>query len=523
LTDTASGSTTAATCLGCGCACDDIEIVQRDGRIVEARQACALGAAWFGDGAVPARARVAGNDATLADALDAAAALVTANGRPLVYLAPDLSCEAQRAAVALADALGASVDSITSATALPAVLAAQERGRATATLGEIRQRADVVVFWGVDPNDRYPRFSSRYAPEAPGLHVAGRRARTVIAVDVDAAVGPVDADIRLAVARRDEVALLTAVAAISRLPEQFARSARRQPERAQPGEEPAVPAAGDRPAPEVTTLEQQTAGPPPTAGAAASTVLPTEAAIEPADEARPDVWATAQRLASSLTTGRYVAIVADAEPAEDLNGAGATERDRGRAAALIALAQTLNGATRAALVTLRAGGNRAGADAVLTWQTGYPAAVDLSRGYPRYRPADGTAGARLARGEIDFAVVLGSSAFIPERIMSIMSRIPCVAIGPRASDGPLAGAAVVIDSGVAGIHEGGMAFRMDDVPLPLQPVVAGPPAAALVLEALVERVVRGGVVRGEGRGHVRGKAIASRAWVGTTGSGESVQ
>ena len=226
---------------------------------------------------------------------------------------------------------------------------------------------------------------------------------------------------------------------------------------------------------------------------APSDVLPTEAEIEPAAEARPDVWATAQQLAETLATGRYLAIVADAEPGagspDSLSRAESRDRDPGRAAALIALAQTLNGPTRAALVTLRAGGNRSGADAVLTWQTGYPAAVDLARGYPRYRPADGTAGARLTRGEIDFAVVLGSSAFIPERIMSIMSRIPCVVIGPRASEGPLAGAAVVIDSGVAGIHEGGMAFRMDDVPLPLQPVVEGPPAAALVLDALVERVV----------------------------------
>src|SRR2546430_11904566 len=43
--------------------------------------------------------------------------------------------------------------------------AAQRRGRAGATLGEIRQRADVIVFWAVDPADRYPRYASRYAVE----------------------------------------------------------------------------------------------------------------------------------------------------------------------------------------------------------------------------------------------------------------------------------------------------------------------------------------------------------------------
>src|SRR5207247_5652488 len=43
-----------ATCLGCGCTCDDITVVVRKDHIAEARNACALGAAWFGDGGLPA-------------------------------------------------------------------------------------------------------------------------------------------------------------------------------------------------------------------------------------------------------------------------------------------------------------------------------------------------------------------------------------------------------------------------------------------------------------------------------------
>ena len=46
------------TCLGCGCACDDIGITVRDGRITEARNACDLGEEWFGDGQVPTRSRI---------------------------------------------------------------------------------------------------------------------------------------------------------------------------------------------------------------------------------------------------------------------------------------------------------------------------------------------------------------------------------------------------------------------------------------------------------------------------------
>ena len=194
------------TCLGCGCACDDIAVTVRDGRIVQAANACGLGADWFGDGQAPARARVDERIVPIDEALDAAASLVAAATRPLVYLAPDLTCEAQREGVALADAIGASLDTITSDTAIGAILAAQERGRASATLGEGRHRADVVVWWGIDPARRYPRYAERYAPLSIGLHApAGRASRTVLSVDVGEAIAPADADRRFALPGEDEI------------------------------------------------------------------------------------------------------------------------------------------------------------------------------------------------------------------------------------------------------------------------------------------------------------------------------
>src|SRR5689334_11796427 len=36
-----------ATCLACGCLCDDIVLTVAGGRIVEARNACEVGRAWF--------------------------------------------------------------------------------------------------------------------------------------------------------------------------------------------------------------------------------------------------------------------------------------------------------------------------------------------------------------------------------------------------------------------------------------------------------------------------------------------
>jgi formylmethanofuran dehydrogenase subunit B len=378
---------------------------------------------------------VAGREVPRDEALDAAARLLLGAARPLVYLAPDVSCETQREGAAVADLLRAALDSVTSATALRSVLASQERGRAGATLGEVRNRADVVVFWGTDPGRTHPRFAERFAPNPVGLHVAGgRRGRIVVAVDVGASRAPEDADVRVVVPAEEEVATLTALRAIALAPD---------------------PRAG-----------------------------PAARAGEP--------WGRAHGIARTLLAGRYVAIVADAEAAD-----GAAEgRDLLRSAALVAVAQALNSPTRCALVSLRGGGNRSGADAVLTAHTGYPMAVDFARGYPRYLPYDGAAQTRLAEpGAVDAVLVIGAPARLPADVAGALGRVPCAAVGPRASEGALAGAAAVVDTAVAGIHEGGTALRMDDVTLPLRPPLAGsadaPPATAAAVRALRERIQRG--------------------------------
>jgi formylmethanofuran dehydrogenase subunit B len=420
------------TCLGCGCSCDDIHVIVRSGRIAEAAHACTLGVEWFGDGVVPQRSIHAGRDVSVEAAIQAAGELLARANRPLVYLAPDISWETQREAVALADALHARLDTVTSATARESILAAQECGRASATLGEIRNRADVVVFWGVDPALRYPRYSSRYAPEPEGMHVPnGRRSRTVIAVDIDGVPngrGPEDADRRVRLTAADEVATLTAIAAIV--------SGR------------------------VTDGRGPTSQSPP--------------------------WQLARELAPILVAARYAVVVADAERDE---GAG-ERRDPARASALVMLAQALNGPARAALSTLRAGGNRAGADAVLTWQTGYPIAMDFGHGYPRYRPHDGTAAACFSRGEVDALAIVGAPAGVTPDLRVAMSGVATVVVGPRASESVFAERGIVIDTGVAGIHEDGTAVRMDDVALRLRGVLPGPRAAAPLVRALREASAR---------------------------------
>jgi formylmethanofuran dehydrogenase subunit B len=403
------------TCLGCGCGCDDISVTVSDGRITEVTPVCPVGRAWFGDGSIPLEIQRSGQSASLDQAVaEAAALLVEARGQVLVYIGPDLTSQAQRQAVTLADLLAATVDSATSPTAAGGLLAVQRGGRAGATLGEIRNRADILLFWGIDPAPRYPRFMARYVDPA-GTHVPeGRRGRTLIGVGVGSDSSPKGVDLTLTLDPSEEI---TALSLMRASVQGYAR------EQTSPG------------------LTQAIA------------------------------------IANRLAKARYAVLVHDAEPGDE-------PRNPLRVEALIALAQALNGPTRAALISLRAGGNRVGIETVLTWQTGYPFSVDYSRGHPHYDPAERGV-ARLGAGRFRAALLVGAPA-LDGSLSGTLARMSTVAIGPRASQAPFA-TRVAIDTGVAGIHESGTAYRMDEVPLQLRPPLDGR-SATEVLRALVGAV-----------------------------------
>ncbi len=59
--------------------------------------------------------------------------------------------------------------------------AAQSTGLVTSTLGEVRQRADVVILWSADPSTTHPRHFERYSLFPKGRFVPrGRADRTLI-------------------------------------------------------------------------------------------------------------------------------------------------------------------------------------------------------------------------------------------------------------------------------------------------------------------------------------------------------
>ena len=148
--------------------------------------------------------------------------------------------------------------------------------------------------------------------------------------------------------------------------------------------------------------------------------------------------------------------------------------------------------THVVSVTLRHEGNAAGAEDVLAWQTGYPAAVSFAGGHPRTSPGEFGAAAVLARGDADAALVVGSDPLehLPAAAAERLRAIPVVSVDAR--DTATAGAArVAFTTAAAGVHRAGVVHRLDGVPVPLRaPCSVGAAGRRGGPQAIAERIAR---------------------------------
>ena len=141
--------------------------------------------------------------------------------------------------------------------------------------------------------------------------------------------------------------------------------------------------------------------------------------------------------------------------------------------ALLRLVTELNAYTRFYARRMRVGGDVSGADSVLCWQTGYPFSVNLARGYPRYNPDEYSAADMLERHEPDAVVLVGSSRLdcFPSEAIRHLERIPTILLENPFGVVPFV-PTIRISTAVYGIHRHGTAYRMDEIPIPLRPVLA---------------------------------------------------
>jgi formylmethanofuran dehydrogenase subunit B len=152
------------TCPFCPLACDHLGVrveavgaplALSGGECARAQRALA---AFDGTGPAATVARIDGRDASLDGAIDAAARLLAASRQPLFAgLATDVA--GVRALYPLACATGAICDGDAALWATLRTL--QDRGQVTATLAEVRTRADVIVFVGGLPLAEAPLIAQR--------------------------------------------------------------------------------------------------------------------------------------------------------------------------------------------------------------------------------------------------------------------------------------------------------------------------------------------------------------------------
>jgi formylmethanofuran dehydrogenase subunit B len=198
------------TCAGCGLLCDDVSIeTSSDG--VRLRPECPLGSRWFSERMLrPAEspaATINGEAVDVEPALARAADLLREARRPRLRGFANATVEDVRAAIALADRLGALVE--TTDGEWPGAPAIPLRGASTATLGEIRDRSRLVVIWREDPETTHPRLLER-------LGFGGEHDRTLVVVDDEDTATAGRAGLRLGWTRERDLEALSALHVLQR-------------------------------------------------------------------------------------------------------------------------------------------------------------------------------------------------------------------------------------------------------------------------------------------------------------------
>lgn len=419
-----------ATCTFCGCVCDDMDLTVdvEQKRITRARNACVLGKAWFAEHTIEDRpfALIDGKEATTEEAVEAAAQILVSARFPITYGLSDTTCEAQREAVAISDAINGTIDTTTSVCHGPSGIAFQGVGESTATLGEIKNRADLVIYWGGNPAVSHPRHLTRYAVSPKGIHTPnGKKDRTVVLVDVRKTKSVPASNIFLQVKPGKDFELLWALRALVK---------------------------GRRLNPSVE----------------ASTGVSLEAMED---------------LVERMKTCRYGVLFFGM-------GLTMTRGRHFNSGALLALATDLNDYTHFVAKPVRGHGNVTGADNVVSWQTGFPFGVNFSRGYPRFNPGEFTTVDTLTRGEADAALIIASdpASNFPRRATEHLRSIPVITLDTKETETTQL-SKVAFTTSTYGINTGGTVYRMDDVPIALRPAFESPyPGDEEILSAIKRRV-----------------------------------
>jgi len=165
----------AVTCPVCGSLCDDIELTIENNRIVKVKNGCAMCEAKFlgynsEHRILKPLIRKNGEfvEVSMDEAIRRAAEILAEADYPILYGWSSTSCEAIRVGLELAEEVGGVIDNTATVCHGPSILSIQEIGIPSCTLGQIRHRADLIIYWGSNPWSAHPRHLERYTNFSEG-------------------------------------------------------------------------------------------------------------------------------------------------------------------------------------------------------------------------------------------------------------------------------------------------------------------------------------------------------------------
>ena len=467
----------AVVCPVCGSLCDDIELTIENNEVVKVKNGCALCESKFlgYKGEHRTKTPLIRKDGKLVpvsmdEAVHKAAEILANANYPILYGWSSTSCEAQRVGIELAEEIGGVLDNTAVVCHGPSILSIQEVGIPTCTLGQIRHRADLIIYWGCNPWSAHPRHLERYTSFTEGKFETSEWKAYL--QKVKAAAGRK----KVASAQRREFVKFrpqpqTQACTVSGPPQILKKEGRKLvviDVRKSMTAEMADYFIQVEPNKDYEIMQ-----------ALRALVRDQELDVDKVGGVPVEYL---EEVADALVNCNFGVI---------FFGMGLTQtagKFRNIEVA-ISLIRDLNRRTKFAIMPMRGHFNVTGANVVATWQSGYPFGVDFSLGYPRYNPGETTCMDILLRGESDASLIIAADpgANFPKRAVEHMVKTPLIVIDPHMNATALLGD-IVFPSAFVGIEVDGTAYRMDHVPLPLKKVVE-PPEGILSDEEILKRIL----------------------------------
>jgi len=461
------------TCPVCGCLCDDLEVVVEGNTITEAIRACAVSEGKFlnygSHRLLTPLVRKNGElvEASIDEAVRRSAEILADASYPILYGWSCTSCEAIRIGLELAEEIGGVIDNTSTVCHGPSLLSIQDVGIVTSTLGQIRHRADLVVYWGSNPWSAHPRHLERYT-----TFTEGRFQRTEWRRYVS----------RLGSASAAKRSLRTAKLTLKRaLSVPKGSRGQSEYELSRKGRRMIVVDARKTRSADIADYFIQVQPNRDHEVLEALRVLIRDEELDVKQVAGIPITQL-EEFADALISCEFGILFFGV-------GLTMTEGKLRNIDAALSLVRDLNRYTKFIIMPMRGHFNVAGANIVFTWQTGYPYAVDFSLGYPRYNPGETSVVDILSRGESDASLIVASDPVsnFPKDAVQNLVKNPMIVIDPHPSPTSILGD-VVFPSAFVGIEAEGTAYRMDRVPLPLKKIV-DPPEGIISDEEILKRIL----------------------------------